>query len=45
MINDEEANEKLDEVEMKELEKLIENKHANYTKIAKEYKLFEYVAR
>lgn len=30
---------------MKEFEKLIESKHANYNKIAKEYKLFEYVAR
>ena len=44
--DDEECEEtKMDRLEMKELEKIIEDKHANYAKISRHYKLFEYVAR
>ncbi len=37
--------EKLDKVEMQELEKMIKNKHVNYSKIPLHYKLFEFVAK
>lgn len=36
---------KMEKLEMKELEKIIEDKHANYGKISRHYKLFEYVAK
>ena len=32
-------------VEVKELEKIIEEKHSNFSKISRHYKLFDYVAR
>lgn len=36
---------KMEQLEMKEIEKIIEDKHANFSKISRHYKLFEYVAR
>jgi hypothetical protein len=45
MVDDPNEDDELSKVEMKELEKIIEDKHANYSKISRHYKLFEYVAR
>jgi pre-rRNA-processing protein TSR4 len=51
LLDDQDDEEKMNEeqkiarLEMKELEKIIEDKHANYAKISRHYKLFEYVAK
>ena len=34
-----------EDAEAKELEKIIEDKHANYSKISRHYKLFEYLSK
>jgi len=34
-----------DDPESKELEKIIEDKHANFAKISRHYKLFEHISR
>ena len=34
-----------DTAEVKELEKLIEDKHSNFSKISRHYKLFDFVSR
>lgn len=36
---------KVDDIEMKEIEKLIKTQHTNYSKISDHYKLFEIVAK
>ena len=43
--DDDEDKEHLDQVEMKELEKLINSKHTNYSKISDHYKLCEVVSK
>lgn len=45
MIDDGVADTEESKTEVKELEKIIEEKHSNFSKISRYYKLFEYVSR
>ena len=43
--DEDEEEDKVGKVEAAELEKIIEDKHANYSKISRHYKLFEYISK
>ena len=45
LIDDPNADTEESKVEASTLEKIIEEKHSNYSKISRHYKLFEYVAK
>lgn len=36
---------RLEKAEISELEKMIQDKHSNFSKISRQYKLFDYVAK
>jgi len=45
LMDDPNADTEESKIEAKELEKIIEDKHSNFNKISRHYKLFEYVAK